>query len=87
MHLLKRFFVWLLQPVTSNELLGSAEHNEHYARDVGISIRRIRLPSGAEIVLVDSICEAETIRDPKAEGHADLPSVEATTFIHGKTGP
>lgn len=87
MHLFKRFFDWLLQPVTSNELPGSAEHNEHYASDVGISIRRIRLPSGAEIILVNSICESDNSRDKEAESRADLPRVEATTLIDGKTGP
>ncbi len=81
MHLLKRFFLWLQPPVTSDELFNIAEHNAHCARDVGISISRIRLPSGTEIVLLEDMC------DPEPEAHTDFPSVEAQAFIDGKTGP
>lgn len=81
MHLLKRVFLWLQQPATANELFNTAEHNAHCARDIGISVNRIRLPSGEEVLLV------EDIREPAPEGHTDLPSVEAQAFIDGKTGP
>ena len=81
MHLLKRFFIWLQTPVTCTDLLNTAEHNAHYARDLGISVSRIRLPSGEEIVLIDNL------REPAPESCTAKPCVEVRAFIDGKTGP
>jgi hypothetical protein len=81
MHLLKRFLFWMRTSVGQTDLLIKAEHDTHCARDLGISVSRIRLPSGAEVVLI------EESREPEPEGRTDQPCVEANTFIHGKTGP
>lgn len=80
MHLLKRFFSRLIKPAAT-DLLDAAEYNAHCARDLGVSVSRIRLPSGEEITLIETICEA----DP--ESQTDTKCVEAETFICGESGP
>ena len=65
MHLLKRILTWWHKPRDTVELFNKAECSTHCARDLGINVSRIRLPSGAEIVLV------EDIREPQAEDRTD----------------
>lgn len=80
MHLLKRFFSRFLKPAAT-DLLDAAAYNTHCARDLGISVSRIRLPSGEEVTLVETICEAEP------ESRMDTEYVEAKTFISSESGP
>lgn len=81
MHLLKRFFLWWHKPCEHAELLNKTEYDHHCASDLGVRVSRIRLPSGAEVVLIDDI------REPEPESRDTAPRVEAETFIHDETSP
>jgi len=44
---------------SSNDLLHKCEVSSACARDLGVSVTRIRLPSGGEILLVEKMAEPE----------------------------
>lgn len=50
MNLIKRICAWLFAKKSSTDL---AEIDRLSARDIGVTITRIRLPSGEEIVLIE----------------------------------
>lgn len=56
MNVLKRIRAWLLRKKSSVNL---ADISRHEARDIGVSITRIRLPSGVEVVLIERVHEDE----------------------------
>lgn len=58
MHLLNRLFSWLKQ-TPSDDLLHKSEFSSTCARDVGISVTRVRLPSGSEILLVETHVDSD----------------------------
>lgn len=58
MRLFKRLCEWLLNNPHS-ELIDTATNNPDCARDIGVRISRVRLPSGAEIVVVEHLREPE----------------------------
>jgi hypothetical protein len=59
MRLLKRLCEWLLLNSKHSELIDTASNNPDCACDIGVRISRIRLPSGAEIVVVENLREPE----------------------------
>lgn len=59
MRLLKRLCEWLLLASKHSELIDTATHHPGCARDIGVCISRVRLPSGEEIVMVENLREPE----------------------------
>ncbi len=59
MRLFKRLCEWLLRNSKHTDLVDKATHNPDCARDIGVRISRVRLPSGAEIVVVEHLREPE----------------------------
>lgn len=58
MRLFKRLCEWLLNS-TQGELIDTATNNPDCARDIGVRISRVRLPSGEEVVMVENLREPE----------------------------
>lgn len=59
MRLLKRLCEWLLLNRKHSELIDKATNNPDCARDIGVRISRVRLPSGAEIIVVENLRDLE----------------------------
>jgi hypothetical protein len=59
MRLLKRLCEWLLLTSKHSELIDTATNHPGCARDIGVRISRVRLPSGEEIVMVENLREPE----------------------------
>lgn len=59
MRLLKRLCERLLPASSHSELIDTATNHPGCARDIGVCISRVHLPSGEEIVMVENLREPE----------------------------